>query len=162
MKCHLCGSENRDTARFCQNCGASTVPPKLRCTACDAENDSSAKFCLACGNSLPAEPLIGSGSAAIRSLKSDPPPVRTTHPKKSRLINWQRIVAVGLWFVALLASGWLFDHFPTSSQIDLCTLRIGSAEACKNYMSDDDKYLIALIGLCFIGGIQFWREGSTT
>jgi class 3 adenylate cyclase/tetratricopeptide (TPR) repeat protein len=62
MNCGACGTENRDSARFCDSCGA---PLEARCPGCGAIARVGARFCDACG--------AGLGSAAV----SAPTPLRT-------------------------------------------------------------------------------------
>src|SRR5215510_8917149 len=52
MRCPSCGCENRQGAKFCNECGA---PLALRCVSCGSENPSGAKFCSACGTALGSE-----------------------------------------------------------------------------------------------------------
>ncbi len=52
--CPKCGAENRDTAKFCQQCAAS-MKAELICAACGSANSPTAKFCSEC-----AAPLRGS------------------------------------------------------------------------------------------------------
>ena len=60
--CPTCGAENRDTARFCIQCGATTTP-ELICPACRTPNPDNARFCLQCGTPIrgatPAASLTG-------------------------------------------------------------------------------------------------------
>lgn len=49
MKCHACGSENREGRRFCAECGA---PLSVVCLACDFSNEPGEKFCGGCGAPL--------------------------------------------------------------------------------------------------------------
>lgn len=51
MNCPKCQHKNRETARFCEECGAQ-LP--AHCPACHAAVSPSANFCDACGHSLPA------------------------------------------------------------------------------------------------------------
>ncbi len=46
MKCVECGQENREQARFCDECG---TPLLVRCAACGQANRAAAKFCDGCG-----------------------------------------------------------------------------------------------------------------
>ena len=52
MKCSACGYENREGAKFCEDCGTqlSWVCPK-----CGQQLGSQAKFCGFCGNKLTAD-----------------------------------------------------------------------------------------------------------
>ncbi len=49
MVCPSCSAENRETAKFCGECGSSLA---AACAACGAANDPSQQFCNDCGNSL--------------------------------------------------------------------------------------------------------------
>src|SRR2546429_3025486 len=49
MRCPSCGFDNREGAKFCNECGTRLA---LRCTSCGAENPSGAKFCSECGSAL--------------------------------------------------------------------------------------------------------------
>jgi Double zinc ribbon len=46
MRCSKCGSDNREGAKFCNDCG---TPLGTKCAACDALNQPGAKFCDECG-----------------------------------------------------------------------------------------------------------------
>src|SRR5215472_10362071 len=49
MKCAKCGADNREGAKFCNECGA---PIEASCPKCGAKNKPGAKFCDECGTSL--------------------------------------------------------------------------------------------------------------
>jgi len=49
MKCPRCQVENRDSARFCEDCGASLA---ATCPACSAEVTPGKRFCRSCGTAL--------------------------------------------------------------------------------------------------------------
>jgi hypothetical protein len=49
MRCANCGADNRETAKFCDGCGA---PLAFKCPSCRTANRSSAKFCDSCGKAL--------------------------------------------------------------------------------------------------------------
>src|SRR5262245_14268128 len=53
MRCAGCGSDNRDGAKFCNDCGAALA---LHCPSCQAENRPAARFCNECGTPLLAQP----------------------------------------------------------------------------------------------------------
>src|SRR5215469_16642460 len=57
MRCDKCGAENRDTAKFCEKCGARLSP---RCPSCGAENRPDARFCDSCGVALGASVVTAS------------------------------------------------------------------------------------------------------
>ncbi len=49
MKCPKCQTDNREGARFCDQCGAALA---LNCPSCDAELGQRARFCDQCGHDL--------------------------------------------------------------------------------------------------------------
>ena len=49
MRCAKCDTDNRDSAKFCDKCGARLSP---RCPSCGAENRPDARFCDSCGAAL--------------------------------------------------------------------------------------------------------------
>src|SRR6516225_9658587 len=49
MKCAKCGAENREGAKFCNECAA---PIEASCPRCGSRNKPGAKFCDECGTSL--------------------------------------------------------------------------------------------------------------
>jgi hypothetical protein len=53
MRCSKCGADNRDTARFCDGCGAAM---QAQCPSCGAPGRPGARFCDACGGALPGPP----------------------------------------------------------------------------------------------------------
>lgn len=48
--CPDCGGSNDESARFCDQCGASMAPPA--CPSCGQLNDSGARFCDQCGTAI--------------------------------------------------------------------------------------------------------------
>src|SRR5215831_3505299 len=65
MKCLSCGHENREGAKFCNQCAASLPMP---CPACGAANPAGAKFCNGCAASL-----IGGASPTPPAFTSPTP-----------------------------------------------------------------------------------------
>jgi hypothetical protein len=63
MHCSKCGAENRNTARFCDDCGAPTQP---QCPSCGGLGRLGARFCDVCSVALSGAPL-GSAAAASAS-----------------------------------------------------------------------------------------------
>lgn len=73
MKCGKCGTENKEVALFCKECGSKipkkdketayevvskktgdvVLPKKRTCSKCGMENREEALFCKKCGNELP-------------------------------------------------------------------------------------------------------------
>ena len=70
MKCAKCGAENREGAKFCNECAA---PTEGSCPRCGSKNKQGAKFCDECGASLdssaPASPKKPNDSS-IRVIDS--------------------------------------------------------------------------------------------
>ena len=55
MKCHSCGCDNREGAKFCGECAA-FLAAALACPSCGTSNPKGRKFCDSCGERL-AEPV---------------------------------------------------------------------------------------------------------
>ena len=53
MKCPKCQTENREDAKFCNECGGKLEP---LCPACGKSNPSGSKFCDECGQDLRTHP----------------------------------------------------------------------------------------------------------
>lgn len=74
MRCAACGGENRESARFCQDCGARQ---DLRCRSCGNGLRAGARFCDQCGESqvaelgpqAPASPASGKGALATETAE---------------------------------------------------------------------------------------------
>jgi class 3 adenylate cyclase/tetratricopeptide (TPR) repeat protein len=62
MKCAKCGAENREGAKFCNECAA---PIEASCPKCGSRNKAGSKFCDECGTSL------GSSAAASPKKRND-------------------------------------------------------------------------------------------
>src|SRR6266542_3808449 len=73
MKCLGCGHENREGAKFCNECAA---PLPMPCPACGAPNQAGAKFCNEC-----AAPLTGAPRTTSPAFKSPAPTPRSYTPK---------------------------------------------------------------------------------
>ncbi|CVI65450.1 Trigger factor [Clostridiales bacterium CHKCI001] len=62
MRCSNCGTENKDTAKFCRTCGAKLVDEqkkvetKQKCKFCGSELDPNMKFCKYCGQPVQSNP----------------------------------------------------------------------------------------------------------
>jgi adenylate cyclase len=52
MRCRECGTENRDRAKFCVECGS---PISIVCPSCGAPAEPGQKFCGECGTPLDRE-----------------------------------------------------------------------------------------------------------
>jgi class 3 adenylate cyclase len=52
MRCSKCGAENRETAKFCDGCGA---PMEAQCVSCGTLNRAGARFCDGCGTALSSQ-----------------------------------------------------------------------------------------------------------
>src|SRR5215510_15031488 len=73
MQCPRCGSDNREGAKFCNECAA---PLLLRCPACGTENRPGAKFCDACAAPFAPLPAVagsqGADAGTTRALAGSP------------------------------------------------------------------------------------------
>ncbi|MCK4696713.1 MAG: zinc-ribbon domain-containing protein, partial [Dehalococcoidia bacterium] len=79
MKCTNCQAENRDSARFCEECAA---PLGRKCPNCGTEVRPTAKFCDECGHDI------------ATSSPTPAPPVELSFEEK--LENIQRYLPGGL------------------------------------------------------------------
>ena len=66
MRCANCGADNRETAKFCDGCGAQLA---LRCPSCRTANRSGAKFCDSCGNALAASSSVAVGATSATDVQ---------------------------------------------------------------------------------------------
>src|SRR5687767_10829648 len=67
MECPACAQHNRDSARFCDGCGA----PLIRvCPGCGVEARPSARFCDACGQPLERRPAVSSAEPTPAGVPS--------------------------------------------------------------------------------------------
>jgi class 3 adenylate cyclase/tetratricopeptide (TPR) repeat protein len=87
MRCARCDTDNRDTAKFCDKCGARLSP---KCSSCGAENRADAKFCDSCGTALGA-------SAAAAAKKSDLPQIRMADASASETLEGERKTVTALF-----------------------------------------------------------------
>jgi class 3 adenylate cyclase/ketosteroid isomerase-like protein len=65
VRCPSCSHENRDTARFCEQCAAPLV---RRCASCGSELRPSAKFCDECGAPVTAPPAEGASARKVVTI----------------------------------------------------------------------------------------------
>lgn len=85
MRCASCGSNNPESAKYCDECAAALL---AQCSACGSVNRSNAKFCAQCGNPLgvPSSPAPSTESPS--SLKS--PALAPGEPFNARGIHGER------------------------------------------------------------------------
>src|SRR5262249_49595533 len=69
-----CGHDNKDGAKFCNECGAKL---ELVCTTCATVNAPGSKFCNECGSPLVGPSQVASQKSKIQ-ISSDPKPVSYT------------------------------------------------------------------------------------
>ena len=70
MKCQKCGSELRDGAKFCDNCGTAVLLKK-QCPKCGRIIDSNAIYCPFCNSSILEKEAPKSKLANVEGLKND-------------------------------------------------------------------------------------------
>ena len=58
MQCTACGHDNRDEAKFCEECASALA---LACSRCGTVLRAGARFCDVCGTALKAQGATGSG-----------------------------------------------------------------------------------------------------
>jgi hypothetical protein len=89
MQCPQCQVENRDTAKFCEECGSKLA---RTCPACSQEVNPRAKFCPECGSPLVEAALFPNHSRTKRqhARAADPsallerPPAQRSAPEAER------------------------------------------------------------------------------
>ncbi len=69
MPCPNCGTENPQSAKFCNGCGGSLLPV---CSSCGASNASGARFCSDCGASLAVDGAAATPTAAAAAPRGAP------------------------------------------------------------------------------------------
>src|SRR6266566_5161578 len=69
MLCPNCGSENPESAKFCNGCGGSLLPV---CSSCGTSNASGARFCSECGASLAVAVTAATPTAAAAAPRVAP------------------------------------------------------------------------------------------
>src|SRR6266566_9804604 len=69
MLCPNCGSENPESAKFCNGCGGSLLPV---CSSCGTSNASGARFCSECGASLAVDVTAATPTAAAAAPRATP------------------------------------------------------------------------------------------
>jgi class 3 adenylate cyclase len=87
MRRAKCGTDNRDTAKFCDKCGARLSP---RCPSCGAENRPDARFCDSCGA------VLGT-LAEVASKESEDPRIRIADPSASENLDGERKTVTALF-----------------------------------------------------------------
>ena len=87
MRCRMCHTDNRDTAKFCDKCGAGLSP---KCPSCGAENRPEARFCDSCGASLGA-------SLAVSAKQLDTPTLRVTGTDELGSLGGERKTVTALF-----------------------------------------------------------------
>ena len=101
--CGQCGTENRDDARFCIECG-DRIDGRLECPSCGESVRDTAAFCHICGAAM-GEAATTSGPTS--RTPSRPRPATTSSPAPGQL-DWHRWVpygAVAAVVVAVVAIG---------------------------------------------------------
>ena len=87
MRCHKCDTDNRDTAKFCDKCGARLSP---KCPSCGAENRPDARFCDSCGAPLGA-------SVVAASARNTDDQIRVDTTSASEIIEGERKTVTALF-----------------------------------------------------------------
>jgi class 3 adenylate cyclase/tetratricopeptide (TPR) repeat protein len=128
MRCSKCGAENRETASFCDKCGAKLSP---KCPSCGAENRSDAKFCDSCGAAL-------SGSASTKDAKPEQQP--RTAIETDRLEGERRHLSV--LFCDLVGSTELSHHLdPEESRAIVLPYQRAAAQVVEQFGGHVAKFL---------------------
>jgi hypothetical protein len=88
MKCVKCGAENREGAKFCNECAA---PIEASCPKCGSRNKPRAKFCDECGTS------IGTSDAATSPKKSNDSSIRVIDGAVAENLDGERKTVTALF-----------------------------------------------------------------
>src|SRR5262249_44527852 len=86
-KCAKCGADNREGAKFCNECAA---PVEASCPRCGARNKPAAKFCDECGTSL-------GSSAAASPKKPNDPSIRVIDSAVAEYLDGERSTVTALF-----------------------------------------------------------------
>jgi class 3 adenylate cyclase len=82
MRCPKCSANKRDTARFCDGCGAPIEP---HCPSCGALSRVGARFCDACGAAL--RPVAAATTASSSSAAAEVPSIRVAAEREASASN---------------------------------------------------------------------------
>jgi class 3 adenylate cyclase len=136
MQCSQCQHENRDGAKFCDECGA---PMPRFCPSCHTENRPGAKFCNECGSSL----TVSAPTSSFAQLKEQPitqkaqlPPPQPPTPDAERR-------QLTVMFCDLVGST------PLSGQLDPEDLRevvLAYQQTCTEVIRCFDGHIAQLLG----------------
>src|SRR3989442_6330553 len=72
MRCPQCGHDNKEKAKFCNECGSRL---EVICAACATTNPLGSKFCSGCGSPLTGRSRVPSPESRVPSLESSVPPL---------------------------------------------------------------------------------------
>src|SRR6266446_3819937 len=72
MRCPQCGHDNKEKAKFCNECGSRL---EVICAACATTNPPGSKFCSGCGSPLTGQSRVPSPESRVPSLESSVPPL---------------------------------------------------------------------------------------
>src|SRR5215813_6738700 len=89
MCCPKCGADNREGARFCDNCGGKF---SRRCASCGAENRTDAKFCDSCGTAFGVD-----GTLAAPAVKLNGTPIRVAEISAAENLEGERKTVTALF-----------------------------------------------------------------
>src|SRR5713226_9200948 len=145
MWCPSCGCENREGAKFCNECGA---PLARRCASCGIENPSGARFCSACGTALRGE---GEPAAAqSRTRKRSQRPGRATRSSRPPVTAPSRPVSpeaerrqLTVMFCDLVGSTPLAEKLDPE---DLREVILAYQQVCAEQIRRFDGYLARYVG----------------
>src|SRR5215472_14197665 len=87
MKCAKCGADNREGAKFCNECAA---PIEASCPKCGSKNKPGAKFCDECGTSLGT-------STAASPQKPNEPSIRVNDSAVAENLDGERKTVTALF-----------------------------------------------------------------
>lgn len=150
MYCQECGTENREGARFCSNCGSELRSRGIVCPGCHADNPRDSRLCANCGAEFGLPQVTG--QARPRSGEVEPTfRPQSKRPKRKVRIGHQWHPAVVV--LVLLAGGLLvvlaFENIfsPESPRKQLVEQKSSDAVLEANVIEVASKFVCAC-GAC--------------
>src|SRR5579859_3607127 len=94
MRCAKCDAENREGAKFCNECAA---PMPAKCARCGAVNHPSARFCDECAAPLDAAPRAGAANPSPITREPGPSVRITPEPPDGDPLDGERKMVTALF-----------------------------------------------------------------
>ncbi|HXZ88036.1 MAG TPA: adenylate/guanylate cyclase domain-containing protein [Candidatus Binataceae bacterium] len=132
MRCAKCNTDNRDTAKFCDKCGARL---SSKCPSCGAENRPDARFCDSCGSALVA-------GATAATAKPNDGPIRVADASAGDNLGGERKTVTALFADIKGSTELMEDLDPEEARAIVDPALKLMIEAVRHY----DGYVVQSIG----------------